>query len=156
MSKRKIEWNIFGVVAVILLVWLAFGLPFFNNVSRTISPSLAFFGFVALLGVIGYLIGNSAHKGFESAMVSMALILTGGILFPSVVLDYDTVPSKEVLSIWGADTAVYTLWTLLGWGHQMTWILTYYVTPLIGLLIMLYYLSGKKLTNKLMLILNGG
>jgi fumarate reductase subunit D len=155
MGKRKIEWNIFITIAVLLMLWLAFGLPFFNNVSRSISPAIAFFGFIGLLGVLGYLIGSSAHRGLESAMVSMSTVLFVSILFPSTVLDYNTIPSKEVLSIWGADTAVYSLWSIFNWGHQVTYVFTYFFTPLFCLLIMLYYLSGKKLKNQLWLIING-
>jgi hypothetical protein len=156
MGKRRIiEWNILIGAIIAMPIWLFVCFPIFNFLGAK-SPALAYATFLLVSGIIGFVIGTYVHKGIEAFFVSVGLMMFTDILMPPMVISFDKAPSAEVLSIWGSDTAIYSIYYVLGLGHQATWVLTYLFTPLVGLFLLLFFLSGKALKNKLIVILNGG
>lgn len=146
-QKRVMEWDLLLQFSVVLVLWMFVGLPILNQVTIDYGTVMGFGLYILGWVIIGYYIGDAFERGWESALLAVNLMWTTDVISPPIVINYNVVPTQELLNIWGSDTFTYTLWAMLNLPHQATWILTYVLTPLVGFFLLIYMLSGKKLKN---------
>ena len=153
--RRKIEWNVLVVFVVLLLGWMYIGLPIMNDIASTNGAFISYGIYLLLIGIIGYVFGSGFSKGYESFLLFIATILMIDIVSPPMVIQESVEPSAEILAIWGSDTFIYAIGQGIGLSHPMAWFMTYIITPAVGVFIMLFFLSGKRLRRRLLVMFNG-
>lgn len=134
------------------MLWL---FPMFQDIANTQSSFVAFIYYLVGIAVLSHLIGKTFSKGFESMIVFLVLVIAFDVVSPPMIIQRGIVPTQDVLNTWGSDTFLYQISTnYLSFGHEWAWGFVYLFTPFISVVIMAYFLSGKKLNRKLMVILN--
>lgn len=148
-QKHMVEWDLLLKFGLALVLWMFIILPYLNQITSS-HGTIVSYG-IYLLGwlILGYYIGDVFDKGIESGVIALNLMWTTDVIAPPIIIDYATAPTQAILNIWGSDTFTYSLWSILHLPHQITWILTYVATPLLGLFVLLYLLSGNKLKKTL-------
>ena len=153
---RTIEWNIFMAFTAILVVWMLIGFPFMSGITDMYGSMVSYTIYLLVIGLSGFLLGNTFEKGAQSLLLFISTIISVDIIFPPYIISLAEVPSGELLTLWGSDVFIYSIASgVLGLPHMFAWGATYILTPMAGILIMLYFLSGKRLQSKLMVIFNG-
>lgn len=154
MTKRIIEWNLLLIFIGILLFWIFLGVAIFDTITKSQGAFVSYGIYLLLIAIFGFMFGNMFKKGIESVLLFISIILLD-LVTPPFIISADTPPSAEILNIWSSDTFVYSIWTAFGLGHWLAWAFTYLLTPAIGFFVVLYFLSGKILKNRLRIMFNG-
>lgn len=154
-KKRTLEWNIILIFAVGLFLWFELVFPMFQNIANEQSSFIAFSYYLVGLAILSQLFGRIFSKGFEAMVIFLIVFITIDVIQPPLIIQKDVLPTKELLNTWGSDTFLYQIATnYIHLNHTMAWYFTYIFAPILGIIILAYFLSGKALKNRISLVLN--
>lgn len=148
--KRRMEWGFLFRFFMFLVAWMLIGIPAMNWLTATSGAFTSYGVYLLLIGLAGYFFGKGFSNGIESVILFISSVLMVDIISPPALIQLTQEPSAEVLRIWGSDTFIYSLGKMLGLSHVLAWGLTYLVTPMLGVMLLSYFLSKKRLKKRVL------
>jgi hypothetical protein len=136
-------------LAVGLLFYIAYIVPFLENLVQTQGILIAYPLFLFSVSAFSVMIGKvsfSRKVPFIAIIIFMLLISISDLLYPPWAIPRNQPPAEQMLKI---DLFMYKIYSSLGMPHRMIYWTTYVITPILALLIVFYLTKSRNLFSVL-------